>query len=523
MGNYIYQKFRTHLADQIVESINEAANNAYYIVLSRQNPFIQELDGGTDASPPNPPGTDHYCQHVFFQEFISGKLVVPGNVSLAVRRFDWITGRIYQEYDHMVNNQYTDENRFYVLTDDNNVYKCLFNNNNANSVVKPTGTATSPFTTSDGYTWKYMYSVSSSQREKFLTTNYMPVQFLKADDLSAQFDVQAAAVDGSLDVIKVANGGTNYRAFDSGTIVQAINSTAVKLATSANNTAEDFYTDAGFYVTGGSGAGQLKRITKYAATTRVATMNSAFSTNLSDGVNPSTYKVSPLVTITSPDGTGALAVSTVNPTGNSISNVTVITAGSGYFRANATITANVSHGTGAKLKVMIPPKGGHGNNAVKELGADKVIMYAPFAGTETNTVPIGTSFRKIALIKDPVFSNGTVANATSTTNIQYTTRIEHTQGEGFALNEMIAGGTSKAEGRVVASNATHVTLNNVDGTFNTGEQLVGNTTIAFRPTVSTISNTDMINNSGELLYVQTIRPVTRTLGQTEDIKIILDF
>ena len=523
MGQRIFRKFRTHIAEQLLESLSEAGNTAYYVVLARQNPFVQAKDGGTDASPPDPPAVDHYAQHTFFHEFISGKLVSPSNASLVVRRFDWVTGRVYSEYNHMASDQYGPASDFYVLTDDNNVYKCLFNNNGANSTVEPTGTATTPFTTSDGYTWKYMASLTSSQREKFLTTTYMPVKFLTSDDGSTQYDVQAAAVDGAVDVIKVANSGSNYRTHDSGTITSVTNSTAIRLASSANNSADNFYVGAAFYVTGGTGAGQLKEIIEYTASTREVIVNSAFSTTLSADASPSKYKISPLVTITSPDGSGAKAISTVNPTGNTISNVTVITAGSGYFRANAAISANSVHGSGAKLMVLVPPKGGHGNNIVQELGADKVMFYTPFVGDESNTVPVGTSFRKIAVVKNPLFSNGTQSNATSTPNIQYTTRLEHTSGIGFQLNEFITGATSKAEGRVVAANATHVYLNNVDGTFANNEQLVGNTTTTFSPTVGKVFESDMINTSGELLYVQSIRPVTRVTGQTEDIKIILDF
>ena len=521
MGERIYQKLRKHLAEQILESITEASNNAYYIVLARNKPFNTTDDGGTDASPPDPESSDHYMQHTFFHEFISAKIVTSGNASLAVRRYDWTTDTVFQEYDHLDTDIY--DKNYYVLTEDSNVYKCLFNNNGANSTIKPTGTSTTAFTTTDGYTWKYMTTLTSSQKEKFLTQNFMPVNFLKLDDGNNQFDVQAAAIDGSLNAIDITAGGANYRAYNSGTITSVVNSTAVTLATTANSTAKDFYTGSAFYTQGGTGAGQLRSITEYIASTRTCVVNTAFSPSLSSTVSPTKYKISPLVTISSPDGSGALAISDVNPTGNSVSNVTVISAGSGYGRANAVITANAVHGSGATLKVLIPPKGGHGNNIVNELGADKVILHTTFVGTESNTVPVGTSFRKIAVVKDPLFANGTSTNATSTTNIQYTTRLEHTSGGGFALNEMIAGAVSKAEGRVVAANSTHTTLNEVDGLFTTGEQLVGNSTSTFSPIVSAVNTSDMINSSGDLLYVQTIRPVTRTTGQTEDIKIILDF
>ena len=181
----------------------------------------------------------------------------------------------------------------------------------------------------------------------------------------------------------------------------------------------------------------MRRITEYIAASRTCVVNGTFSPSLSASISPTTYKVSPLVTITSPDGSGALAISDVNVSGNTIGNVTVITAGSGYGRANAVVSANAVHGSGATLKVLLPPKGGHGNNIVRELGADKITLHTTFVGTESNTVPVGTSFRKIAVVKDPLFANGTQSNSTSTTNIQYTVRLKHTTGTGFALNDSI--------------------------------------------------------------------------------------
>ena len=83
MGERIYQKLRRHLAEQVLESISEPDNNAYYIILARTKPFDTTIDGGTDASPPDPEKTDHFLQHTFFEDFISGKKVTSGNASLA--------------------------------------------------------------------------------------------------------------------------------------------------------------------------------------------------------------------------------------------------------------------------------------------------------------------------------------------------------------------------------------------------------------------------------------------------------
>jgi hypothetical protein len=68
-----------------------------------------------------------------------------------------------------------DTAKFYVLTDEFNVYKCLSNNGNKPSISKPVSTAPLAFTLDDGYVWKFMYTIPLYLRNKFLSSNYMPV------------------------------------------------------------------------------------------------------------------------------------------------------------------------------------------------------------------------------------------------------------------------------------------------------------------------------------------------------------
>lgn len=91
--------------------------------------------------------------------------------------------------------------KFYVLTDDYNVYVCLNNNLNAQSTVKPYGTSSLPITLTDGYIWKFLYSIPLSLRNRFLTPEYMPV----ANSLKSQFFSR-----GSISNVKINSGGTGY-------------------------------------------------------------------------------------------------------------------------------------------------------------------------------------------------------------------------------------------------------------------------------------------------------------------------
>jgi hypothetical protein len=94
-----------------------------------------------------------------------------------------------------------EDSDFYVITNDFNVYKCLDNNNNSRSTVKPTGTAVTPLYTSDGYVWKYMYTVPINLRTKFLDDSNMPV----VSALTNQF-----YTNGSLENVIINNKGENY-------------------------------------------------------------------------------------------------------------------------------------------------------------------------------------------------------------------------------------------------------------------------------------------------------------------------
>lgn len=94
-----------------------------------------------------------------------------------------------------------ENSNFYVMTDDFNVYKCLDNNGNSRSTVKPLGTDINPIVTSDGYIWKYMYNVPINLRNKFLTESQMPV----ISALTNQF-----YSNGSLESISISNRGRDY-------------------------------------------------------------------------------------------------------------------------------------------------------------------------------------------------------------------------------------------------------------------------------------------------------------------------
>ena len=94
----------------------------------------------------------------------------------------------------------------------------------------------------------------------------------------------------------------------------------------------------------------------------------------------------------------------MNTNGN-ISNVNVIAVGSKYTHAKAYISSNTVQGTGATANVIISYIGGHGKDAIRELGGNKVCLNAQFKGSQgvsatgAGYVYANTEFRTISILK----------------------------------------------------------------------------------------------------------------------------
>jgi hypothetical protein len=86
------------------------------------------------------------------------------------------------------------DSNFYVVTDQYNIYKCLDNNNNARSTVKPTETTPDSFTTTDGYKWKFMGNVPIFLRNKFLSPTFMPVTTSASSNFYSKGEIRSVNI-----------------------------------------------------------------------------------------------------------------------------------------------------------------------------------------------------------------------------------------------------------------------------------------------------------------------------------------
>jgi hypothetical protein len=99
-----------------------------------------------------------------WNEILSLKRVRYGDLKEVVKRIDWQKFSSYDQYDDTVD--LTDKS-FYVLNSESNVYKCISNNEGNVSTEEPKGKRLEIFDMSDGYRWKYLYSISASDTLDF--------------------------------------------------------------------------------------------------------------------------------------------------------------------------------------------------------------------------------------------------------------------------------------------------------------------------------------------------------------------
>ena len=208
MTAIITEKFRQHNSDQFYESFSEASASTYYLFIGKATAFTAGTTGGSDSSPPTPAdsvGEEYYV----WDDMVAAKKVTSSYVSYAIPRRNFTNGTTYDQYHHNVNSSNTTtsgatnlyDSTFYFMTTDYRVYKVLDNGGGAAySGSSPTSEATAPFE-SGGYVLQYMYSLTGSEVDKYLTTDFMPV--------STDSTISTAASDGAIDSLKVTVG-SNY-------------------------------------------------------------------------------------------------------------------------------------------------------------------------------------------------------------------------------------------------------------------------------------------------------------------------
>jgi len=444
MVSVFSENLRILNAENFKKEVSNQGNTKVYFTFGKVSPWAN------DASPQQANSSVTSLNEVW-DNMIGAKLITGNEIAHVIPRNTWTANTAYHAYDHCECSLtlFNPNTKFFIINTDWNVYKCLSNNNGTVSTVMPTQIFTDrAIEETDGYTWKYMYTVSDAEKIKFVTNNYIPVKTLSSNDGSLQWQVQQNATAGAIEAIKVTSGGSGY--------IDAPNVT---------------------------------------------------------------------ITITG-DGSGANAIARINTTSNTVSNVAIVTKGSGYTFADAVISGG--GGSGANLRVMISPTGGHGFDPLTELGGSNLILNPRLQGSEGGLFQTTNELRQVSLVQEP-FINNSENVASNVVFAQYTTLLLEGNEDTFYLQDEIAyQGSSLAtatfSGRVLSYSNNYLRLVNTRG-LPVVEPIIGaNTgTIRIPSGPNSIVNPPLEKYTGKLLYIDNITPITRAADQTEDFKILLRF
>ena len=353
------QRFKTTIIDSIYQEVTSNAAT-YYHWFGKENTWTDFLSPFIPSSigdyPGQPSDNFRYELHVR-RDILTAKKINSSDVSYVIRRIDWTANTAYDMYDDAydtsTNNGAStvgiygatrlEDSNFYVLTTDYNVYKCIDNNGGVPSTVMPNSTSTSIFSTTDGYRWKFMYTIPVSLRNRFLSSTYMPV----SNALKAAF-----YSSGEINQINIINGGLNYNPDHTTAVVTGDGNklyNPVELSSLTKNISGDGYTSATIsiaapfanYVAWSSGASVAQGI--YIAYTNPATTKTNFyyvvSGNTLGMSGPVHLMQTPYIPATENNGNcqlryaGQLATGSATVSAGAIDTVSLDSQGYGYSTA----------------------------------------------------------------------------------------------------------------------------------------------------------------------------------------------
>lgn len=470
MARLLTNAFRSYLAKQFAETMlhphgADYYDNIYYIGAHKSTSFPN------DVEPPTPLTDIRSTHYDLYDELLFGKHVTSDDISEMARNIPWQAGTVYDMYDDTAQN--LELLHYFVVSfeaSQYHVFKCLNNNGGVASTSQPLLSETSAddlyYKTGDGYEWKYMYSITQGEYQKFATADYVPV--------IPNANVVANSVPGSLDTIIIEEPGSSYRSYATGNIktasvggdplIYAIESSDMTLSSN-----DYFYENCSIYIDSGPGDGEIRTIIDYYITggEKIILVDSPFETTPS---RSSTFIIAPRVFITG-DGANARARALVNTDDGSIEEIVIVDRGSNYTYADIQVVGNtgttaVAVASSAQVRAIIAPPGGHGSDPVTELCSSHVCIGVSFVGTEANTIPATNDFRKITLIKNPLFNEVKFDLDTSWAS------------SGFSVGDIVNQASTNAQGKITGYSANTIVLTNVNGFFITSNTSDSNTAIS---------------------------------------------
>lgn len=413
MATVLKNDIHTNIAQIVYNGVRSRTARVYFAL----GKILPWEGGDTQAPIPTAARDDEFDTR---SAIVGMRSATISDVSYSIDRTDWESGTVYDMYDDRYSADFpapsgaediADANMF-VITDDFNIYKCISNNYNGVSTVKPTGTSTGYIgPLSDGYVWKYMDTVDSIQRSKYLTNEFIPVSNSVEDryfesglgftivnpgsgydpdniimqvigDSTGAIFRPEVDQNGQISNIVVENPGSGYSFAD----VQI---------TKADPPGEE-------YVVGQDGFQEHAEIIVNVDLGELSTPRADVQLSAVDGEISFVYVTeggsgytNASVTI---DGNGINADAQAVISNGQIVGITLLNRGESYTSATVTITGD---GTGAAADAIIAPVGGHGRDIISESFADVLCFQSSTVDEVNQGFILNNDYRQISIILDP--------------------------------------------------------------------------------------------------------------------------
>jgi len=220
MASVTQNDLRITNAKNFVSYLNEGNS---YMFIGRPTPWgadINALQARSTAGDNSPPYPDNNWKDYYsvWNQMLGMNKIDINEVYHMIPRIQWTSGVVYDMYRHDYNeynrshsnakNLYN--SRFFVLSQNNNVYVCLDNNYIAPSTVAPLAETDEPFYTSDGYQWLRIYQINSTLLLKSSTNNFVPVTSEKVNKVPSG-QVHTVFIDSRGDDYTSMPRGVNNR------------------------------------------------------------------------------------------------------------------------------------------------------------------------------------------------------------------------------------------------------------------------------------------------------------------------
>ena len=584
MAAIITSKFRFHNAEQFKESFSEAVPTNYYMFIGRQGEFASATTGGTDAIPPTP-ADNRKSESLHWDDMLAAKKIDSTGVAHAIPRRDLDTSGS-TTYD-MYKPDYTAsktaqsgatnlfDSTFYVVTSAYRVYKVLDNNNNTafTGGTEPTSTTPAPFTIG-GYTLKYMYTLSTQDVQNFLTPDFMPVPTaaesgngladgalhiiditndglagswtttadrtitnipVRGDGSGARCSVTIGGTDGSADgTVTAISVTTNGSGYTHGTVLSAdiIEQHNIQFTGASTNATLTFPSDVPTFEViigpdGGHGSNPAKELgghfvimdVKLQQTEgfdftvvndfrQIGVVRDPYSFGTTSKYTGSTARQTKVVKIDTNSGNflvderiyQTIPAQTINSISRSSNTLTVTTAAAHQLTTGQTVDID-----GGTMGSGATNTGHRGTHHITVTGATTFTYVV-----ESTRAPAGTSLTGTATYTTSV-PEGTVVEWDSSNKVLFYVQTSYdSQGTNATTKQNVPfGGTGTITGGT--SSATAVPLTTYSSSLNNTSFTAGYATPEMQP------------DSGDVLYIENRKPISRASDQTEDVKLIVEF